>query len=128
VSVYAVLAVGTDFVKIGHSAGSAAGRVRELSTASPHELQILHEYATGTADMERGLHLMFHVYQVRGEWFRQDAMMEQLLTNTFARMKEDRRFGVLLACYYHLEKSSRSGADALKEEIYRFLRGGAAGA
>lgn len=66
--IYAIHAIGTEFVKIGIANGPD-GRLCTLQTGSPYELVLL-----GMADwpdsMERYLHGKLGEHHVRGEWFR----------------------------------------------------------
>lgn len=55
-------------VKIGSSA-NPANRIRDIQTASPHELRLLC-VAVGSERDEKALHAVFAQERIRGEWFR----------------------------------------------------------
>jgi hypothetical protein len=56
-----------DHVKIGYSQ-DAEKRMRELSTGSAHELELLHKQR-GTVEDEHWLHNRFAIDRTHGEWF-----------------------------------------------------------
>lgn len=75
--IYAIRAVGTEYIKIG-KANSVGRRLRELETASPHELHI--EAAADWPDAEeRRLHIYLRVDLVRAEWFRHSDRLAKVI-------------------------------------------------
>src|SRR3990172_105680 len=69
--IYAIHAVGTEYVKIGVTAGTKkAGRLSSLQTGCPFELVIVAQ-ADWPHHQERIIHryLKRHGLHVRGEWF-----------------------------------------------------------
>lgn len=66
--IYFAKAIGTEFVKIGFTAGDPAKRVADLQTACPHELVVL-AAIDGCEQDEAIWHSAFAADRVRGEWF-----------------------------------------------------------
>ena len=66
--IYAIQAVGTEFIKYG-VAMSVGARLRNLRVASPHELVIL-ATANWSNQAESRIHSLLRSEYVRGEWFR----------------------------------------------------------
>ena len=75
--IYAIRAVGTEFVKIG-KANSVGRRLRELEVASPHELHI-EAVADWPDGEERRLHIYLRAHYVRGEWFRDGERLTEVI-------------------------------------------------
>jgi hypothetical protein len=76
--IYAIRAVGTEFVKIG-KANSVGNRLKSLETASPYELHI--EAVGNWPDHEeRRIHRYLEASYVRGEWYRDGQKMEEVIS------------------------------------------------
>jgi hypothetical protein len=70
--IYAIRAVGTEYVKIGYTTGNTLGRRLEgLQTACPYPLEVL-ATCPGDHKAERSIHLRLFSAKAhhRGEWFR----------------------------------------------------------
>lgn len=57
-----------NFIKIGKSTGSPAGRVFELQTGCPFPIEVI-GYIPGGYELERKLHKSFAMCHAHGEWF-----------------------------------------------------------
>lgn len=82
--IYFIEAVGTGFVKIGFTKQMAGLRLRELQTASPHELKLL----TWLEDFDRRestVHARFAHLRHRGEWFKLDEALRAFIADVAAR-------------------------------------------
>lgn len=75
--VYFIAAVGTDLVKIGHSANITV-RMRSLACSSPVALVLLASMPGGVAE-EAKLHEILSEYRSHGEWFRRTKMLDDLI-------------------------------------------------
>jgi len=75
--IYAIRAVGTEFVKIGKAA-SVGKRLKELETSSPHELHI-EAVANWPDSEERRLHRYLDGCSARGEWFKDGARLDDVI-------------------------------------------------
>jgi hypothetical protein len=63
------------YVKIGYSAdGGAHGRMANMQTASPFELELL-GVIPGDTETEGLLHQLFRIIHVRGEWFHKSPVL-----------------------------------------------------
>lgn len=78
--IYAIHAVGTEYVKIGVSIWRKRSRLSELQCANPFELVIVAQ-ADWPHYQERTIHryLKLHGLHVRGEWFRNEGHTEALI-------------------------------------------------
>lgn len=81
--IYFVEAIGTGYVKIGFTRGIASRRVRELQTASPHELKLL-AWMEEFEARESTIHSRFHHLRHRGEWFRLDEALRLFIAEVAA--------------------------------------------
>jgi hypothetical protein len=75
--IYAIRAVGTEFVKVG-KANSVGKRLKELEVGSPHELHI-EAVANWPDHEERRLHRYLNVAYARGEWFRDCPKLDDVI-------------------------------------------------
>lgn len=75
--VYFIECVETGFVKIGKAA-CAADRLSSLQTGSASELRLLGT-VPGGLEVERGLHRRFAGQRIRGEWFRRDDLLSEII-------------------------------------------------
>ena len=75
--IYAIRAVGTEFVKIG-KAQSVGKRLRDLEVASPHDLHI-EAVANWPDEEERRLHIYLRADWIRGEWFKDGSRLEDVI-------------------------------------------------
>ena len=82
-TIYFVEAVGTGYVKIGFTRQMASRRVRELQTASPHELRLL-AWMEEFEGREATIHARFHHLRYRGEWFRLDEALRLFVAEVAA--------------------------------------------
>ncbi len=76
--VYFVEAVGTGCVKVGFTGGHIENRLRDLACVSPHELRLLATMLGGLGE-EQALHIRFAPLRVRGEWFRHEGELAELI-------------------------------------------------
>lgn len=121
-SVYVISAVGTPFVKIGFTSGAASSRMKQIGTCCPHELEVVHEYSTGTEAMERALHDLFGSYRVRNEWFKRTPVFDSALSSVFDRMKNDRTFALLVAaCHCARHADNTDFLDEARRRIAALL-------
>jgi hypothetical protein len=91
--IYAIRAVGTEFVKIG-KASSVGRRLKELDTACPHELHI--EAAADWPDQqESAIHLYLKAHCEKFEWFRDSAQTIQVIGWLRAQEEGLRQFRVM---------------------------------
>lgn len=65
-------------VKIGYTGRRVQERMAEGQTFSPLELEVLVE-AYGTYEDEAHLHRIFKPYLIRGEWFRCEGAVSELI-------------------------------------------------
>lgn len=68
--IYLLKNLSDDTIKIGYTRGKAEKRMKQLSTGSSGDLEIIRMFATdfGTT-LEAYLHKAFHHKKVRGEWY-----------------------------------------------------------
>lgn len=76
-SVYVIVAGDVGFAKIGYTRAPKA-RLERLQTGCPHELKIAALIPAGPDD-EKRLHRRFNRLHLRGEWFRMDQSIQQLI-------------------------------------------------
>jgi hypothetical protein len=76
--VYFIEARGTGLVKVGFTNSLVEDRLESLACASPFELRVLATMAGGFAE-EQALHQRFADQRVRGEWFRNDGELAELI-------------------------------------------------
>lgn len=84
--IYAIRAVGTNFIKIGYTSKSPLERVRELQTGCPLDLELV-ACCQGKKTMETWLHwrLLKAKAHHRGEWFTDCDEMRKIV----AEIKDD---------------------------------------
>jgi hypothetical protein len=81
--IYAIRAIGTDFIKIGYTQSALGGvktRLETMQTGCPHELELLAQ-CPGDRDLERHIHLMLDRAGLRhrGEWFKDCSKMRDVV-------------------------------------------------
>lgn len=69
---YFIEAIGANLVKIGFTDRPIEDRLRELQTASPHQLRVL-AIAEGDLKTESSYHERFSHLRETGEWFKLDS-------------------------------------------------------
>jgi hypothetical protein len=68
-----------DYIKIGHSRGDVADRVRSIQIENAHEVKLL-ATEPGSMAREHELHVQFAGHRVRGEWFDAGPVLTYLQT------------------------------------------------
>ena len=115
--IYFVRAVGTDFVKIGFTAG-VRGRVAAMATGCPHDLvpERVVDVVGATVDAESELHRLIRQKtkrHARGEWYRLSAEEVRALANWVGQwLTEWRHDGV---AFPHMEGTSPSDGERIRE-------------
>jgi hypothetical protein len=73
------------FVQVEHDGPIKIGttnrldeRIKSLQTASPYKLRLLAKYE-GSHAQERRLHVLYAEYRIRGEWFRPNQSLMELI-------------------------------------------------
>lgn len=75
--IYAIHAVGTQFVKFGR-AGNPIQRLAGLQTAVPYDLKMI-ACASWPDEEEPLIHIHLSESHVRGEWFKRDQTVEKII-------------------------------------------------
>lgn len=75
--IYAIHAVGTQYIKFGR-AQSVGKRLKELETASPHDLHIV-AVANWPDGAETAIHKHLQPHWEKGEWFRDSPDTQQVI-------------------------------------------------
>jgi hypothetical protein len=130
--VYVIHAMGTNRIKIGHSADPEK-RLAQLQTGSPHELKLLGQWP-GTIEVEQLVHKRLAEYRCGGEWFSVPPFIGNVIRQAIQSHKRDTSsiWGKLWrlernGAYYKWrlaftpERCSRSGGK-LTPEIVRALQ------
>jgi hypothetical protein len=79
--VYFIQCSGTDFVKIGFTkSGSVKSRMDHLQVGNPYELRLLGTVSGVSSQVEKEIHTHFHDYHHRGEWFRSDPVILEIIS------------------------------------------------
>lgn len=82
VDIYFVRMTGTPFIKIGKcGSGKFPDRLKHLQTSSPVELKMEALLTNMDVRFERELHEMFGVLRERGEWFRYEDPLTDLVNH-----------------------------------------------
>ena len=70
-SVYVIREIGTGTVKIGKTRGNPQGRLRELQTGCPYQLELIAVLSPNEHPGEKVLHARCAQWRIRagGEWF-----------------------------------------------------------
>lgn len=103
--IYAIQAVGTEFVKIGITERDLiADRLSALQVGSPHELVLLAS-ADWAIHYERHIHRHLRAHWVRGEWFRLAPGVEAVIATMLASPRDPEPFHALLQA--HATKRTR---------------------
>jgi hypothetical protein len=103
--VYVIQITGQDICKVGIS-NNPQGRLSQLLTGSPFEMEMVHMFRIPNREMARELEASFHGFmnkhRTRGEWFALDrkTVLENMIYNLITNMKqqgiEDRHINPLL--------------------------------
>lgn len=90
--IYFIRAEGTGFVKIGKTLNPWQ-RQLELQTSNPHKLTLLCAVLDQTGTGEAELHKRFQSLRERGEWFREQDALADLLEERFSILRVRERTG-----------------------------------
>lgn len=107
-------------VKIGRTIGAPAARLSALQTGCPFDLQV-YGYFRGGVELERVLHATFAPLRERGEWFRLDGKLLDVVSNvtaeTYGRVPVEPRclYEILDECVVRGSYTDHLTADEIEQ-------------
>ncbi len=76
--IYFVRRCGSNFVKVGFTAGDPLDRISTLQTSSAEELELM-ATAAGTVQDERSIHRRLADTRLEGEWFEMSPLLAEII-------------------------------------------------